>query len=252
VPLISDRTRRLEGGGSRAEAPSPLRWAMGLSALAVVAAGCTDPQGGIYAHSWCRPTAADNQAYVMLDDMEDGDSLACAGGGSWTVDGTGDLAPQKVGGPATPTDLPAADQALRAPSFRAQYLHGTLVPGGYARIILPLPATLADLRPFQEIDFWARGDGVADTVRVGLFTASAIDGDFGDDVVIQPTWGDDGKNNNVAIAAFTRSDGVTHVTADDLSASTAIQFLFSSDKNGGATSFGFWIDDVELKRLPVP
>lgn len=252
MPPISDRRRRFDGDASGAKAASPLKWALGLSVLSVVAAGCADPQSGIYARSWCHPTTADNQPYVMLDDMEDGDSLGCAGGGSWMVDGTGDFAPQKVVGPASPTDLSAADQALRAPSFRAQYLHGTLVPGGYARIILPLPAAFSDLRPFQEIDFWARGDGVPVTVRVGLFTASAIDGDFGDDVVIQPTWGDDGKNNNAAIAAFTRSDGVTHVTADDLSASTAIQFLFSSDRNGGAASFGFWIDDVELKRLPVP
>ena len=55
---------------------------------------------------------------------------------------------------------------------------------------------------------------------------------------------------NAALAALRRSDDVTVITPDDLAASTAIQFVFSSDKNGGATTFGFWIDDVQLKRLP--
>jgi len=253
VPLVSEKRRPFTPGWGGGEAGAAIKWAMTLPLLlAFLPAGCTDPQSGIYAQSWCHPGAAENQPYVMLDDMEDGDSTPCAGAGKWMVDGTGDFAPDVSGGPATPTDLPAADQAIRAPSFRAQHLHGTLTPGGYARIILPLPAALADLRPFQEIDFWSRGDATAVTVRVGLFTASAPDGDFGDGVVIQPTWGDGGKNNNVAIAALTRSDGMTPVTPDDLSASTAIQFLFSSDQNGGATSFGFWIDDVTLKRLPAP
>jgi len=242
VPPISERRRT----GSAA------KWALRLGGLmALVAGGCTDPQSGIYAKAWCHPTAAEAQTFVMLDDMEDGDSTPCTGGGSWMVDGTGDFTPEKTGGPATPTALPAADQAARAPSFRAQYLHGTLAPGGYGRIILPLPAALADLRPFQQLEFWARSDAGQVTVRVGLFTASAPDGDFGDDVLIQPFWGDDGKNTNpssAALTAFTRSDGATTVTPDDLATSTAMQFLFSSDKNGGATSFGFWIDDIQLKR----
>jgi len=230
------------------------RWPMALSALlALAAGGCTDPQSGVYAKTWCHPTAAEGQPLITLDDMEDGDATPCAGGGPWIVDGTGDFTPAKIGSPALPTELSDADKVLRAPSVRAQYLHGTLVPDGYARIILPLPATLADLRAFQEIDFWARSDAGAATVRVGLFTASAPDGDFGDDVVIQPMWGPDGRNTmaaNAALAALRRSDDVTVITPDDLAASTAIQFVFSSDKNGGATTFGFWIDDVQLKRLP--
>lgn len=231
-------------------------WARCLFALLALGAGaCTGPQSGIYAQRWCHPAAADNLPYVMLDDMEDGDSVPCSRVGNWTIDGTadftptGDTAPEQLGGPALPVVLSADDQATLDPmfeanalgeTFRAHHLHGTIAPGGYGSLVLPLAPV--DLSGFPELDFWARSDVAADTILVGLFT---VDGRyFSESVTIQPGWG---YYSAPLLGALLGADG-TAATAADLAMSAKIDFRFLADVNGDRSTFGLWLDDIVLKR----
>jgi hypothetical protein len=206
--------------------------------------GCTEPQSGLLTKTWCLPQAAGT---VLLDDLEDGDAAPCEPkSGHWMVYADGNVIPG-AGEEAAPVELPATDAARsRAiPSFRAQYLHGTLAPGGWANLVLPL--SIPDLTPYKEIDFWAHSDSPALSIRVSVVTDTVTDDDFfGGGVDITQAWGDHGSINNIAISngAITRSDG-TPATAADLSAATAIAFQFAPPE--GASQFGFWIDDVQLK-----
>jgi hypothetical protein len=246
-----------EGGGAH-----PRRWiwtwmmprALGLASLvAAIGAGCTQPQSGVFDGHWCRPGAADGQPYVMLDDMEDGDSVPCSGVGKWTVGGSADFAPtgETVGGPAIPALLTDTDRQVLDPmfemlapagfadTFRAHHLQGTIAAGGYGSLILP---AATDLSAFPELDFWARTDTGAATVLVGIFTA---DGSyFSEKVSIRSAWD---TYSAPLLGALFRTDGAA-VTAADLAATTQIELRFQGDLNGNPPSFGFWFDDVVLKR----
>jgi hypothetical protein len=185
----------------------------------------------------------------MLDDLEDGDSAPCEPkAGHWMVYADGNVVPASDQ-QATPVELPDADPArTRAnPSFRAQYLHGSLAPGGWANLVLPL--AVSDLTPYKEIDFWAHSDSPSLNIRVSVVTATVTDNDyFGGGVDITQTWGDHGSINNIAISngALTKSDLTTAATPADLSVATAIAFQFAPP--AGSSQFGFWIDDVQLKQ----
>jgi hypothetical protein len=218
--------------------------ATGLLSAAVL--GCTEPQTGLLTNAWCLPQAAGT---VMLDDMEDGDTSPCEPkAGHWMVYSNGNVEPA-AGQAAVPVELMATDPARSraTPSFRAQYLHGSLAPGGWANLVLPL--AIHDLNGYREIDFWAHSDTPTLHLRVSVVTGTVTDDDyFGGDVDIFQAWGDHGNINNIPIvgAALTKSDGVTAATAEDLASATAIAFQFSPPE--GATQFGFWIDDVQLKQ----
>lgn len=228
---------------------APLRatrvaWTLGLLGLSAgLAAGCSSPQSGLFAAAWCHPTAAEGAATVMLDDMEDGDSVPCAGGGKWTVEGNGDFSPETVGGPATPVELDPTDEAVRSPSTRAEHLAGTLPAGGWGGLLMPLAQP--DLTGFKEIDFWAKTTLPTATIRVGLFTTDQSY--FSTDVMVQSTWGYGGLINNAALQALLAPDG-TPITAAQLATGASLSFRFLSDENAGATGFEFWIDDVQAKR----
>lgn len=212
--------------------------------LAGLAAGCTAPQSGVFQSHWCHPAPTEGLPTVMLDDMEDGDSVPCLGTGRWMVEGTGDFAPDPTGAAAVPTELSDDDQAVRAPSTRALHLSGTLPAGGWGGLIMPLAQP--DLTGFQEVDFWAKSVSAASAlIRVGVFTAA---GDyFSRDVSIRSTWGDSGSDNNAALKALIGSDS-TPISTDQLASCVAIDFQFISAENAGAPSVDFWVDDVQLKR----
>jgi hypothetical protein len=224
------------------------RFTIGLTTALLSAAslGCTEPQSGLLTKTWCQPQAAGT---VLLDDMEDGDSAPCEPkAGQWMVYSNGDVMPTS-GQAAVPVDLLDGDPARSRmfPSFRAQYLHGSLAPGGWANLVLPL--AIHDLNGYREIDFWAHSDSPTLTIRVSVVTDTVTDDDyFGGDVTIRQTWGEQGSINNAPIvgAALTKSDMTTSATPADLAAATAIAFQFAPPE--GASQFGFWIDDVQLKQ----
>lgn len=228
--------------------PSSSRLTVGLVAAlcSVVGVGCTEPQTGLLTKTWCQPQSAGT---VLLDDMEDGDTAPCEKkAGHWMVYAQGNVIPG-ADQEAVPVELPDADPARsRAiPSFRAQYLHGSLAPGGWANLVLPL--AVPDLTPYKEIDFWAHSDTAALNIRVSVVTDTVSDNDyFGGGVDIAQAWGDHGSINNIAISngAITRSTDGRPATPDDLSVATAIAFQFAPPE--GSAQFGFWIDDVQLKQ----
>lgn len=229
--------------------------ALGLAALLLgLGAGCTQPQSGIFQSHWCHPNDADQQPYVMLDDMEDGDAAPCAGISDWAVSGSpdfgpvGDTVPETVGGRPLPVVLLDADQAALDPLFeavgfgpttRAHHLHGTIAAGGYGSLVLP-PAI--DLSAFQELDFWARTDGGAATLTIGLFTNDGRY--FSEKVTIQAAWE---SYSAPLLGGLFAADG-TPVTAADLATAAQLEFRFQGDINGNPASFGFWLDDVVVKR----
>jgi len=143
-----------------------------LSALGI---GCTEPQMGVLTKSWCQPNPGEA---VMLDDLEDGDAAPCeAKAGRWMVYADGNVVPAS-GQEATPVELPDADpaRARAIPSFRAQYLHGSLAPGGWANLVLPL--AVPDLNLYKEIDFWAHSDSATLNIRVSVVTDTVTDNDY--------------------------------------------------------------------------
>lgn len=216
-----------------------------LGLLAGLTAGCTEPQSGIFQSHWCHPSPTEGLPTVMLDDMEDGDSVPCLGTARWTLEGSGDFVPNAMGAPGVPSELSDDDATARSPSTRAQHLMGSVSPGGWAGLVMPLAQP--DLTGFQEIDFWAKSVTTATAViRVGVFTTS---GDyFSRDVAIRSTWGDSGSNNNAALKALIGSASGTAIPTDQLAACAAIDFQFLSSENADTTSVDFWIDDVQLKR----
>jgi hypothetical protein len=209
--------------------------------------GCTQPQTGVLSATWCHPTVADGTGLVMLDDMEDGDDLPCdRAAGPWVVQSDGEVipAPDAMVEPGELLGPLAVSRAV--PSLRAQHLQGTLVAGGHATLVLPL-ANNGNLSGYSEIDFWARSDQPATTLHVGVMTVGLADGDFyGTDVTVTGTWGDKGNNNSVPlIGGVLKQSGGATVTPEILASSSAIVFqLVAPD----ATTFGFWIDDVQLKQ----
>jgi len=215
--------------------------------MALGSAGCEQPQKGALSAGWCQPAAADSATLLMLDDLEDGDDQPCPSwAGRWSVDATG-LSVPAPGAPVKPqdvtVDLPVAHTA---PSYRALYLTGSLVAGQYAQLTLPLAS--ADLNAYKEIDFWSRSDpNPSLTLSIGVVTAAGAywsDGLRGRGAAILSAWGDSGGPNNVALAALEDADG-NRITAEALAASTAIVFRYAAPADG---AFGFWIDDVQLKR----
>ena len=214
--------------------------------VAALCDGCTEPQTGVLTKSWCQPQSPST---VMLDDLEDGDAASCDKTvAHWVVHGIGALIPGP-GEEAKPVELPPDDPAWSrvSPSFRAQHLHGSLGPGDWGRLVLPL-ANL-DLTPFLELDFWAHSDSPVLNIRVGVATATTSEYDaFAGDVMITQAWGAGGSINNIPLVggALARSDG-TPATDADLALATAITF----EAPAGGGDFGFWIDDVQLKRRPV-
>src|SRR3569623_2186927 len=99
--------------------------------LAGLAAGCTAPQSGVFQSHWCHPAPTEGLPTVMLDDMEDGDSVPCLGTGRWMVEGTGDFAPDPPGAAAVPPALSDDAHAVRAPRTRALPLSRTLPADGW-------------------------------------------------------------------------------------------------------------------------
>jgi hypothetical protein len=209
--------------------------------------GCDQPQKGARSAGWCHPAAADSATLVMLDDMEDGDDRACPSwAGRWSVEATGVSVP----GPGEPVkpeevsvELPVSHTA---PSYRALHLTGSLTAGQYAQLTLPLSSV--DLNDYKEIDFWSRSDpNPSLTLSIGVVTAAGSfwsDGLRGRGAAILGSWGDSGGPNNVALAALEDADG-NLIDAAALAASAAIVFRYPAPVPG---DFGFWIDDVQLKR----
>jgi hypothetical protein len=219
------------------------------AALAALGVGCTEPQTGLIAATWCHPgPTPDGTTLVVLDDMEDGDDRPCvAAAGSWSVGVTAGEVTPAPGMKVEPQELDGALAVTRnPPSFRAQHLAGSLAAGGHAELVMPLADP--DLRGYGEIDFWARSDHPEElTLRVSVVTPSGSDGDyFGDNAtMIRDAWGIGGSANFISLGALKKPDLVTPVTQDELASSTAIIFqLVATD----AVAFGFWIDDVQLKR----
>jgi Carbohydrate binding domain (family 11) len=206
--------------------------------LVLAAVGCMDPQSGIFAEGWCK--TADPQTLQMVDDMEDGDGIPCSKMGTWYVAGGGSLTPP-AGNILKAADLPAA----RDRSFRAQHLTGSVEAGGSA--VLGVRLGGVDLTGFQEIQFWARAEGGNLEIRVAVETPSTSgDGDhFGDVATVFTEWGVQGVPNSIALTALTKGTGQV-ITPDDLRSSLAIEFQLV----GESPSFGFWIDDIQLKRPP--
>lgn len=222
---------------------SRLNVALWVGLTATIAIGCTEPQSGLLTKTWCQPTAPST---TMLDDLEDGDAVPCATAAAhWFVDGDSTLIPTP-GQDAKPVELPAGDPAWSrpVPSFRAQYLHGSLPPGGSGSLILPLADP--DLTPYLEIDFWAHSDSSTLNIQVAIVSNGEI---FGTEAMLTQAWGAGGSINNVALVGgvLARADG-TAATDADLSAATAIAFQYQAP--AGTADFGFWIDDVQLKRKP--
>ena len=209
--------------------------------------GCDQPQKGALSGGWCHAAAADSATLVMLDDLEDGDGLGCPSlAGPWSVEATGTSMPAP-GQPVKPhevtVELPASHPA---PSYRALYLSGSLVAGQYAQLTLTLASV--DLNDYKEIDFWSRSDPNPSLIlSIGVVTAAGAfwsDGLRGRGAMIQSAWGDSGGSNNVALAALEDPDG-QRITAEALAVSSAIVFRYQAPADG---VFGFWVDDVQLKR----
>ncbi|HEY8924014.1 MAG TPA: hypothetical protein VIU64_06510 [Polyangia bacterium] len=215
--------------------------AASIAAVATAALGfgaCEQPQKGALSVGWCQPAAADAATVVMLDDMEDGDAQACqTWAGRWSVEATGVSVPAS-GTPVKPQEVNVPlPSSHTAPSERALRLTGSLAAGQYAQLTLPLSSV--DLSAYKEIDFWSRSDSNTGlNLSVGVVTAS---GAFSTGATIQGTWGDSGGPNNVALAAL--NGGV--ITDEALAASSGITFRYEALADG---EFGFWIDDVQLKR----
>lgn len=183
----------------------------------------------------------------MLDDMEDGDAIPCNRQGNWSVGGGGSVTPLP-GAHAPGIDLTGDDITKRAPSLRALHLSGTLDAGGYASLVLPLGSV--KLAAYKEVDFWARTDGSTDIMlRVAVNTTTSNGDPFFTTATISSNWGESGnmtKVNNVPLlGALVNS--VATATADDLAASSSIEFQYQAGDNSSLTTFGFWLDDVQLK-----
>lgn len=215
----------------------------------LVALGCTSPQSGLFEKEWCQPLPKGTTAYQMIDDLEDGDGVPCSKSGKWSVLGPGATTPP-AGDVKSVAELFGDDLTARTPSLRALHLEGTLDPGGYASFVVPLANP--DLRSFKELTFWSRTDGGTLHLRVTVATESITDPDyFGDTPEITMEWGvnSGGGNivpNSIAFGALQTRAGRQAVT-DDFAASKAVEFKLDSADNPGVSSFGFWVDDVQLK-----
>jgi hypothetical protein len=218
--------------------------------------GCVEPQS-TGSTRWCK--AADPALIEVIDDMEDGDGAACNNAGNWWVKGAGDLRPGagKLGRAA---DLEGDDLMARRPSVRAMHAAGTLDAGGTASLFLAL--NRKDLSPYMEIQCWARSDGEALTLRVNVTTAATTDsaeggtcdpgqggcGDHFGDGAFQVTgvWGSSGLPNSVALTGITQ-DGAGQKVPRDFSKTMGIEFRVEAPADA-PKEFGFWIDDVQVKR----
>jgi hypothetical protein len=238
-------------------------WAGLLCAWAALSGlACVEPRSGLHAADWCRNDEAGSD---LIDDMEDGDGAICSKRGAWSVTGPATTVPGP-GGLSTSADLPADDVIARATaiSYRGQHLGGTLEAGATAALVVSLGSI--DLRLYDQVLFWARADSGNAIVRVSVATpettevaeggtcdpgASACGELFGDDAMIAETWGDPTAEgaNNIALAALTQEKTGRMVDVDnDLAGAIALQFRFT----GTGGRFGFWIDDLRLKKKTGP
>ena len=217
-----------------------------LAPFALIAVGCTEPQSGLIAKTWCLPT--DANTYVVLDDFEDGDAVPCTKSGGWSVGGAGQVTPA-AGGPAPGIALLADDLTKRAPSQRGLHLSGTVDSGGYASLLASL--SNVDLSVYKEVDFWTRSEGSGEiTLRVAVTTTSSAGAPFFTTVTVSPDWGESGNNtkvNNVPLLGALLNAAGTTATAEDLASSTSIEFQYQSADNA-STTFGFWLDDIQFKK----
>jgi hypothetical protein len=213
----------------------------GAALVVVVGLGCAQPQSGLFAAGWCAPKPEAAAPFVALDDMEDGDDVPCNhAAGRWTIQGSGTIS-SPVGGVVEPTELDATDLAVRTDSLRALHVAGTLEAGGFVQLALPL--AYYDLSGFQEIDFWARSDSAAQLQLDIAVTTDVAQQGYQTGATITSTWGEAPRPNSVALDAL--FNGTTPVAAGDLAAATSITFTYVSSVSG---AFGFWLDDIKLKR----
>jgi hypothetical protein len=231
----------------------------GLTLLSSV--GCVEPRSGETAKSWCLPT--DPLLYDVVDDMEDGDGKTCDKSGAWSVTGSGTLMP-RPGALAEAADLPGDDLHARRGSVRAMHLQGTTDAGGSASLFLSL--NWLDLSPYEEIQFWARSDSGTLQLRVNVATSATTEtvqggscdpglgacGDhYGDSPFeITEPWGAAGNPNSIALAGIAQA-GFGQVVPRDFTQTMGIEFRVTAPA-AAATTFGFWIDDVQVKRPPTP
>lgn len=223
--------------------------------------GCVEPQSGNTAQGWCRPT--DPLLYEIVDDMEDGDGKTCDRSGFWSVIGSGTVTPQ-VGVVTEAAPLQGTDLTARSPSLRAIQLSGTINAGGSASLFLSLNGL--DLTPYEEIQFWARSHSGNLALRVNVATAASTEaaqggscdpglgpcGDhYGDSPFeISESWGAAGNPNSIALAGISQV-GFGQQVPRDFSHTLGVEFRVTAPEAVGAT-FGFWIDDIQLKRPPAP
>jgi hypothetical protein len=229
-------------------------WALAVLAAALAPGlACTDPQSGIFQSAWCRVTGAEAELTVVLDDMEDGDGKPCGGQGSWSLakdPNSGETTPAE-GTIAKTEDLPPDDLVLRGASVRALHVSGrNFADGGWAILRLDIPAAHRDLTPYKEVQFWARADSPgALTIRAAVVTAVTAGGSahWGSSITLTDKWGDNG-DNPISFPLIGEGDGVVSDGDKDLGQSLALEIQFTASP--AVAAFGFWIDDIVLKRLP--
>lgn len=219
-----------------------------LAALAFAAGACTTPQSGSFADHWCKTTG--DATLQLLDDMEDGDGKACQNQGSWSVtkgEGGGETTPSP--GPILKSDdLSEADLTARGVGLRALHLTGTgFQEGEWAALRIDLAD--GDLSPYDEIQFWARSDAPGLEVRVAVATDTTAGSDthWGIPVTVTQQWGD-GQGKPFSFPLIGEGDMMVPEAQKDLAHSQALEFQVHA--SAGVPSFGFWIDDIVLKRRP--
>ena len=227
---------------------------------AMSAAGCVDPQSGAVTRGWCK--AVDTQAVLVLDDMEDGDGAACEKKGRWSVRGMGVLRPT-VGPLGEAANLEGDDLVKRAPSVRAMHLSAELEAGGWISLFLALDSE--NLSQFVEIQVWGRSDAGDLTLRANVATVATTEiaqggtcdpglgacGDhFGEpSFELSETWGATGNPNSIALMGITQV-GFGQAVPRDFTQTLGIEFRFTGPADAATPTFGFWIDDVQVKGAP--
>ncbi|MES1208411.1 MAG: hypothetical protein ABUS79_20935 [Pseudomonadota bacterium] len=230
--------RTPRSGFARALVPAGLLFALGAGA-------CTSPQSGLFEQTWCKPTS---DMFEIIDDLEDGDAVTCDKSGNWSVahgdgPGTNNPAPAER---VPPAELSATDQVTRAPSLRAQTLAGQgFTDGDWATLAVSIGTR--DLALFNEIQFWARSNAETLDIRVAVATSTTAGGTvhWGLPVTLSSEW------TLASFALDATGDGLVPESDKNLAEARRIEFQFRAGTASPA-SFGFWIDDVQLKKRTTP
>jgi hypothetical protein len=226
-----------------------------LALLGSLAAGCTAPQSGSHAATWC--VALDGVSAVV-DDMEDGNGALClAFGGVWQVTASdpGATVSPAIGALTATQDIPIVDlPADGQTDTRGIHFTGTgfTAASGTSAFLSATFASVQNLSAYSKISFWAttsRPCWIAVDLLVGDTAADGVRWATPQFLSATPQL----TEIQIPLASLNPPAGSAVPGPVDATQSLAVEFEYAyfidratAPANPADGAFDLWIDDVSV------